>query len=113
MKLRQYLRVQVQCPVEFSSGDFTAEGSVIDLSLGGWHITSAQPVTAGMSLSLRVFLPDAEQPLQVKMVTVQWSRDDKFGVKTILLGKDEQKRLERFIVTHVNQAHSPSKGLMR
>ena len=104
MKLRQYVRVTVQCPVECIGDDFFAEGMVINLSIGGLTITCKQQPTPGMSLKLRVSLPDDEAPLVVQHAIVVWSKGGQFGVKALSMGESGQKRLNDFIVNHVNKA---------
>lgn len=104
MKLRQFVRVLVQCPVECMGDDFFAEGMVINLSMGGLTITCDQQPTPGMSVKMRVFLPDDEVPLTVQQAIVAWSKPGQFGVKALSMGESGKKRLNDFIVKHINKS---------
>ena len=103
MRVREYLRVAFECPAEFSGDELVGEGTVINLSMGGFAVESDQPVRPGMTLKLRVFLPDAEKPIVVEQATIQWAREGKFGLKTLLIGTEDQKRLREFVVNTGNQ----------
>ncbi len=103
MRVREYLRVAFECPAEFSGDELVAEGRVINLSMGGFAVESDQPVRPGMTLKLRVFLPDDEKPIVIQQATIRWAREGKFGVKTTLIGTEDQERLRKFIVNTVNQ----------
>ncbi len=70
--------------------------------MGGWTIESGHPVRVGTTLTLHIALPDEEKPLEIKQAVVRWARDGKFGLETILIEDEEEKRLQRFIVTYVN-----------
>lgn len=107
MQLREYLRVAFECPAEFSGEQLLGEGTVMNLSLGGFAVESAQPVKTGTTLRLRLFLPDDEKPILIEQAVVRWVKQGKFGVKTIRIGKDDGQRLNRFIVQSVNKVSRP------
>lgn len=107
MKLRQFLRVLVQCPVECVGDDFFVDGMAINVSMGGLTITSDQQPRPGTSISLRLYLPDGEAPIIVKQAIVQWSQEGQFGVKAMSMQEPDRSRLNDFIVSHVNKTASP------
>ncbi len=104
MKLRHYVRVLVQCPVECMGDDFFAEGMAINLSMGGFTITSDQQPKPGTSIKMRVFLPNDEAPITVRQAIVAWSQPGQFGVKALSMGEPERRRLNEFILKHVNKS---------
>ena len=104
MRVREYLRAAFECPAELSGDELVGEGTVINLSISGFAVESDLPVKAGMTLKLRVFLPDAEKPIVVEQATIQWAREGKFGVTTTLIGIEDKKRLQEFIVSTVNKS---------
>ncbi len=103
MQSREYARVAFECPAEFSGDQLSGEGTVINLSIGGFAVESDQPVKAGMTLKLRVFLPDDEKPIVIR-AAIRWAREGKFGVKTTLIGIEDKKRLREFIVSTVDKS---------
>ena len=104
MKLRHFSRVLVQCPVECSGEDFFAEGMTINLSMGGLTITSDQQPRPGLTVKLRIFLPDDDVPVVVKQGIVAWSKGGQFGVKALSLGDLERRRLNQFILNQINKS---------
>ena len=104
MQPRQYVRVAFECPAELSGDELFGEGTVVNVSLGGFAVASDQPVKPGMTLKLRVFLPDDDKPIFVQQATVQWVKKGRFGLKTNQIGPDDQKRLQEFIVSTVNRS---------
>ncbi len=104
MQSREYARVAFECPAEFSGDELSGEGTVINLSIGGFAVESDQPVKAGMTLKLRVFLPDDEKPIVIQQATIRWAREGKFGVKTTLIGIEDKKRLREFIVSTLDKS---------
>ncbi|MDA2910554.1 PilZ domain-containing protein [Nitrospiraceae bacterium AH_259_D15_M11_P09] len=103
MQLREYLRAAFECPAELFGDELFGEGTVLNLSIGGFAVESDQPVKAGMTLKLRVFLPDDEKPIVIR-ATIRWAREGKFGVKTTLIGIEDKKRLREFIVSTVDKS---------
>lgn len=104
MHLRQYLRLPTQYPVDFGGQAMFGEGVVVNLSLGGCTIDSSCPVPLNTTLKLRIHLPDGA-PIVIQEAVVQWTRQGRFGVTTMLLEPRQRDRLRRFIVTVVNKTH--------
>ncbi len=101
MELRHDLRLSAQCTVSFASGPVSGEAEVLDLSTGGWLIASEKTIPQGKPLLLRVSLPDGGEPLEVELATVQWSQGGRFGLKNLIMGESEWKRIQRFVVNLV------------
>ncbi len=106
MGSRQHIRLPIQCRVQYSGPGDSArgEGTVLDLSTGGWKIQGSRPVPLGTALSLHVSLPDAVEPMEVELAVVRWSQGETFGLKNTILGEKEWKRLRRYVVTHVKKS---------
>ncbi len=83
-----------------------AEGTILDLSTRGWQIASTQVVQRGTPLSLRIALPDGQDPIDVELATVRWSAQGKFGLKHMVLGEGQWKRLRRFVFDRIK--HEPA-----
>lgn len=104
MKLRHFSRVLVQVPVECIGDDFFSEGTTINLSMGGLTITSDQHPSPGMTVKMRIFLPDADEPVVVRQAVVAWSKGGQYGVKALSLGEVERRRLNQFILNQINKS---------
>ncbi len=103
MQIRQYIRVAFKCSAELSGDEVLGEGVIVNLAIGGFAVESDQPVKPGMTLKLRMFLPDDETPIVIQQASIIWVRKGKFGLKTIHIGNEDQKRLNQFIVDTVNK----------
>jgi hypothetical protein len=91
-------RLRVQFRTTFcASATLEGAGVVHDLSLGGCRIESPVPVTHGVSLELRIHVPDMEWPLMVEAATVQWVSRQTFGLAFLRIKESERRRLEQVI----------------
>ncbi len=108
MEVRHSHRVPIHCPMKYSGDHIVGEGTIRNLSTGGFEVDGSQAVPRDTHLSLRVFLDDGEEPLAVELATVRWSRGKRFGLKTIILGGEDWRRLRRFIGEKVKEADSSS-----
>ncbi len=91
-------RLRVQFRSTFSdSTKVDGTGLLLDLSTGGCRIESPVTVEPGLSLELRIYVPDFEWPLLIEAASVQWVRDQIFGLAFVRITDDEQKRLELVI----------------
>ena len=70
---------------------------MLDLSMGGCRIESLVNVEPGLSLELRIFVPDLEWPLMVEAASVQWVSGQIFGLAFFRISEPEQQRLEQVI----------------
>ena len=107
MELRHDLRLMVRCSVTYadpaSGARVSGEGTIVNLSTGGWQVAGSQAVTRGTPLLMRVSLPDGEEPMEVQLATVRWASGLIFGVKNMILGEHEWKRLRRFVVSNARK----------
>jgi hypothetical protein len=60
-------------------------GIVQNFSVDGWQITTIEPrpIHVGMSLALRVTLPNQPITIHVEAATVQWVRGREFGIQVV------------------------------
>lgn len=79
--VRKNQRFRESVPVLYQGKEVAGEGMVKDVSLSGWQIKGSEPVSVGMPLVLRVFLPGEPEPLRIDRVTVQWVKGVEFGVE--------------------------------
>ena len=91
-------RLRVQFRSTFSdSTKVDGTGLLLDLSTGGCRIESQVTVEPGISLELRIYVPDLEWPLMIEAASVQWVSDQIFGLAFFRLTDSEHQRLERVI----------------
>ena len=99
MDLRFAHRYPIQCPITFL-GDYRAgEGTVRDVSRGGWKVESDQPMQRGDYVALRVVLPDQAVPMRVDLAVVRWVSGREFGLEFVRMQPEEQARLRHFVST--------------
>ena len=99
MDLRYTHRYPIQCPVTFLGDPLVGEGTVRNVSQGGWKVDSDQPVQRGHYFALRVLLPDQAVPVKVDLAAVRWSSGREFGLELLRMQPEEQARLRRFVST--------------
>ncbi len=80
MELRTNPRYPIQCPIVFSGDDNTiGQGTVVNLSTGGWRVRSDTQPRPGTYLALHVLLPDEAPPMEVDLAAVRWAWGSEFG----------------------------------
>lgn len=94
---RSHCRVQVSCFLYYLGEGVVGTGTVRDLSVKGWRIDGDKPVTVGMKLALRVFLPDQPKAIDIDGVTVQWVNDRQFGLEVVHMNVEAQARIVEFV----------------
>ena len=72
-------------------------GLLLDLSTGGCRIESPVTLELGLSLELRIHVPDLEWPLMIEAASVQWVSDQIFGLAFARLTDTEHQRLGQVI----------------
>ncbi len=97
MHLRYAHRYPIQCPITFSGDHLVADGTVRNVSTGGWKVDSEQTVQRGYYFALRVLLPDQAGPMKVDLAAVRWSSGQAFGLEFLRMQPEEQARLRRFV----------------
>ncbi|MCC2640731.1 MAG: hypothetical protein K0S45_1144 [Nitrospira sp.] len=99
-------RVPVSCFLYYLGDGLVGTGRVCDLSVKGWRIDGDKPVTVGMKLALRVFLPDQPKAIDIEGVTVQWVKGTMFGLKTVNMTVAAEARIHRFVESMLKAGNS-------
>ncbi len=97
---RKRPRLNVQLPISFSGVDLVGEGIVSSLSKEGCAVDSGTPLPVGVSLTLRILIPDHYSPMSVDLASVRWALNGRFGLEFIRVRPEEQVRLGRLVKTH-------------
>ncbi len=93
--IRRHTRFPVRWAVTYGSRDFTALGALMDFSRVGAHLAGPISVNVGMTLSLRILIPEATD-LCIERATVQWVKGLDFGVEAHELSAKAQVWLNDF-----------------
>lgn len=99
MHVRYARRYPLQCPITFTGEHLVGEGTVLNVSLGGWKVASDQAVQPGSSLALRIALPDHQMPMKIEVAAVRWTVGGEFGLECLAIRPDEQTRLSGLITS--------------
>ncbi len=106
MHLRYARRFPIHCPVTFLGGHLVGDGTVRNVSTGGWKVEGSQLIQHGNCFALRVLLPDQAVPMKVDLAVVRWSSGREFGLEFLRMEPEEQERLRRFVSTlQTEQSH--------
>ena len=100
---RRAHRYSTHCELEYLTPQGAGKGTLINLSREGWRIMSDQPVSRGTVLSLRLYLQDQEDPLDVDQAIVRWTDQTEFGVELVSLCPDAATRLSEYLLVHFPQ----------
>ena len=92
-KTRVLLRVRVEFEGGASGHEVNGEGHSTDLNVTGCSVESTLGLSPGIYLTLRIYLPDSAQPVNVTLARVRWTNDTSFGVEFIQLPHNDQLRL--------------------
>ncbi len=91
-------RLHVQFSTTFSgSTKLEGTGLILDLSTGGCRIESLVAVEPGISVELRIHVPDLEWPLMIEAAKVQWVSGQTFGLAFVRTTDTEHQRLGQVI----------------
>jgi hypothetical protein len=103
-------RHSVDCSVQVTSEEGTTTGGrLLNLSLGGCAIESAAAMDSGLYIALKISLTEQDPPVHIEMGRVQWATHHQFGVKFLLLDKQDRQALERWVRKQLQQ--TPASGL--
>lgn len=98
MENRKHPRFPVQFHSSFSSANIVSgEGKLGDLSIRGCRVFSMTEVKPGTTLQLRLEIPDAESPINIKQAIVRWYRNSSFGLEFLSLTPGEWARLQHVV----------------
>lgn len=96
-KPRSHSRIPVSCFLYYLGEGVVGTGKVCDLSVKGWRIEGDKPVSVGMRLTLRVFLPDEPKAIDIEGVIVQWVKDGAFGLENVGVNAVSEARIKKFV----------------
>ena len=82
---RRRIRIPTTWFVDYEGDGVFGTGVAQNFSVDGWRITTIEPrpIHVGMSLALRVTLPNQPIPIHVDAAMVQWVRGREFGVQVV------------------------------
>jgi hypothetical protein len=96
MDKREFARFAVELPVSFSGSGIAGGGMVSGLSAHGCTMVSDELILAGVTLALRIQLPEQYAPLKIDLAEVRWASGREYGLEFARLRLEEKERLERF-----------------
>ncbi len=91
---RKARRVKLHCRLLFSAENIpSAEARVLDLSTSGCKAESLTPVTKGMELAVKLFLPDHQWELKIERAAVRWIEEKTFGLEFLGIRPAQRERI--------------------
>jgi hypothetical protein len=100
---RKYDRFPVHGSIYFSSDEGDGTGTLCNVSLGGWRVSSEAHVKPGESVTFFATLPDQKQAVLVDQAKVCWSRGSEFGLAIRKITPEDAERLKVFISARSSQ----------
>lgn len=95
--VRKYNRLPAHGSMYFSTDESVGTGTVCNVSLGGWRVSSDTHVKPGTTVTLFATLPDHKQAVLVDQAKVCWSRGHEFGLVIRKIAPLDAHRLKSFI----------------
>ncbi|WP_413935155.1 PilZ domain-containing protein [Nitrospira sp. BLG_1] len=92
--IRPYRRLPAQCPVTYERLYDTGHGTAWNVSSTGFRVSGTLPLQPRDVCSLKVKLP---KQVSVLAGVVRWAHGQDFGVETLLMDKQDEARLARYI----------------
>lgn len=72
-------------------------GVVYDLSLRGMRVSTEAPIKPGDHVSVLIRLPRQVAPAEISVATVQWTKDQTYGLAFQRLSPASQGRLRKYM----------------
>jgi len=94
---RQYERIGVRFPVQFSGPQTTGKGIVTDISVADCAIETSLPFKQGDVLKLELSAKTGRPPIIVARAAVRSIRPGTVGVQFVEVSDQEQARLHRLV----------------
>lgn len=95
--IRTYHRIPVRCEAYYMGSDFLGKGLVMNLCRNGLRVLGDHQVVPGMELTVRLSLPDKDEPVEIQRVMVRWVRGLLFGAKVVTMSPDGEDRVGTFL----------------
>jgi len=102
--MRKNQRFKELVPVLYRGDKTVGEGMLKELSLSGGSIKGNAPVSVGMALRLRVFIPGDQEPLLIDRAIVKWVKDMEFGVE-LTLQNQVAERITKLVADKAKKQH--------
>jgi hypothetical protein len=97
--IRTYQRFPIHATVYYGRDHRLGCGVAWNLSKQGLRVQGDHRVELGMFLALTVWLPGCPKSLRIEQATVQWVREQEFGVEIVKTLPVEGARLEQLIAS--------------
>jgi hypothetical protein len=72
-------------------------GVVYDLSIRGARVSTEAEIRPGDEVTLRLRLPKQIKPVEIAVATVQWAKDQFFGLAFTELSPTAQNRVNKYV----------------
>jgi hypothetical protein len=94
---REYDRMEMRFPVTVSGQDISAEGVLLNISMGGCSFHTSADLSNGMILKLGLQISNDVAPVIVDAAVVRNVRSGAVGVEFLQWQQSERERLQSFI----------------
>jgi len=93
---RRHVRYPVEYAGSFSAKDIQTNGIILNLSIAGCRALSDIPLLAS-ELGVRIEVPRRQNPLEILVATVRWTKGTEFGMEFLRMEPDQERRLRELI----------------
>ena len=94
--IRPHRRFPVCCPVTYHAGLCESHGIVWNLSVNGLRLSGDVPLRVGQTCPVTINLPNQES-LFVATAIVRWVRGQEYGLETLVVDTQTQRRVEQLV----------------
>ena len=108
--IRKNYRFKRLVPMQYLGDGFAGQGMIEDISLSGSYIAGYTPVSVGMALTLKLYVPGDLKPLLIDHAIVQWVKGSEFGVDFGTLQPPVAERIMTVISRMIETAYCSSRN---
>jgi PilZ domain len=93
------IAVTGEASVRLFSTEDSDDGTLLDLSRKGAGLRINRLFEPGQKLTLMLNLPWEEPPIEVRLASVKWMKDNKVGVEFLKVENDDRVSLDVFLAS--------------
>jgi len=97
---RYSTRYSVDWRIDYTVGDQSFQGSLVDMSRKGWRARGTQDIAKGTSMTVHAHFAGVTQPILIDEAIVRWTDGVEFGLELTRINPEAAATLSRYLATH-------------
>ncbi|HEY5627729.1 MAG TPA: PilZ domain-containing protein [Nitrospira sp.] len=93
-------RYPVDCRIDYTIGDQSFHGMLVDMSRQGWRARGTRDIAKGTSMTVQAHFPGVPQSILIDEAIVRWTDGTEFGMELTRINPEAAATLSRYLATH-------------